>query len=142
MASNGRTSAKRSLPPFSASPMISKLVAPEPAPRLECPDVEPVTRHCTFCEIVARREPAEILYEDDEGMVFRNRLHWVPVMLLAVPKAHRRQGGRGGAGPGGVRVGGPPPLRPSSPPAQPGSSVPAWAPPHRNPAGPRRPRAG
>src|SRR3972149_12003741 len=91
MASNGRTSAKRSLPPFSASPMISKLVAPEPAPRLECPDVEPVTRHCTLCEIIAHREPTEILYEDDEGMVFRNRLRWVPLMLLVVPKAHKSQ---------------------------------------------------
>ncbi|MBI2912670.1 MAG: histidine triad nucleotide-binding protein, partial [Chloroflexi bacterium] len=35
--------------------------------------------YCTFCEIVAGREPAEILYEDDEVMVFRNRLRWVPV---------------------------------------------------------------
>lgn len=50
-----------------------------------------MTRHCTFCEIVAHREPAEVLYEDDEVMVFRNRLHWVPVMLLAVPKAHKTQ---------------------------------------------------
>ncbi|HLA83098.1 MAG TPA: HIT domain-containing protein [Thermoleophilia bacterium] len=55
------------------------------------PGEEPVSRYCTFCEIVARREPAEILYEDDEVMVFRNRLHWVPVMLLAVPKAHKAQ---------------------------------------------------
>ncbi|KKL49721.1 hypothetical protein LCGC14_2312660, partial [marine sediment metagenome] len=30
-----------------------------------------MSRYCTFCEIVARREPAEILYEDDEVMVFR-----------------------------------------------------------------------
>ncbi|MBI1885618.1 MAG: HIT domain-containing protein [Chloroflexi bacterium] len=47
--------------------------------------------YCTFCEIVARREPAEILYEDDEVMVFRNRLRWVPVMLLVVMKEHRSQ---------------------------------------------------
>ena len=44
-----------------------------------------------FCEIAAHREPAEVLYEDDEVMVFRNRLRWVPVMLLAVPKAHKTQ---------------------------------------------------
>ncbi len=50
-----------------------------------------MTRYCTFCEIVARREPAEILYEDDEVMVFRNRLHWVPVMMLVVPKTHKTQ---------------------------------------------------
>ncbi len=50
-----------------------------------------MTRHCTFCEIIAHREPAEILFEDDEVMVFRNRLRWVPVMLMAVPRAHRTQ---------------------------------------------------
>lgn len=46
---------------------------------------------CTFCRIVARQEPAEILYEDGEVLVFRNRLRWVPVMLLVVPKEHRSQ---------------------------------------------------
>jgi histidine triad (HIT) family protein len=50
-----------------------------------------LTRYCTFCQIVAHREPAEILYEDEEVTVFRNRLHWVPVMLLVVPKAHKSQ---------------------------------------------------
>ena len=48
-------------------------------------------RHCTFCQIVARREPADILYEDGEVLVFWNRLRWVPVMLLVVPKTHRSQ---------------------------------------------------
>lgn len=51
----------------------------------------PVQRYCVFCEIVARREPADILYEDDEVIVFRNRLRWVPVMLLSVPKQHKTQ---------------------------------------------------
>ena len=46
---------------------------------------------CTFCRIIARQEPAEILYEDEEVLVFRNRLRWVPVMLVVVPKAHRSQ---------------------------------------------------
>jgi len=46
---------------------------------------------CTFCRIVARQEPADIVYEDDQVLVFRNRLHWVPVMLLVVPKAHLSQ---------------------------------------------------
>ena len=46
---------------------------------------------CTFCEIVDHRESADILYEDDEVMVFRNRLKWVPVMLLSVPKNHKTQ---------------------------------------------------
>jgi histidine triad (HIT) family protein len=46
---------------------------------------------CTFCRIAAHQEPAEVLFEDDEVMVFRNRLHWVPVMLLVIPKEHRSQ---------------------------------------------------
>ena len=46
---------------------------------------------CTFCRIAAHEEPAEILFEDDEVMVFRNRLHWVPLMLLVIPKEHRSQ---------------------------------------------------
>jgi histidine triad (HIT) family protein len=50
-----------------------------------------MNRYCIFCEIIAGREPAEILYEDDEVMVFRNRLRWVPVMLLSVPKVHLSQ---------------------------------------------------
>lgn len=48
-------------------------------------------RYCVFCEIVAHREPADILYEDDEVMVFRNRLRWVPIMLLSIPKTHKTQ---------------------------------------------------
>lgn len=47
--------------------------------------------YCTFCEIVAKREPAEIVFEDDEVVVFRNRLRWVPVMLLVVPRRHVSQ---------------------------------------------------
>ncbi len=47
---------------------------------------------CVFCEIVARREPASIVHEDDDVMVFWNRLGWVPVMLIAVPKQHLSQG--------------------------------------------------
>ena len=47
--------------------------------------------HCTFCEIIAHREPAEILFEDDDVIVFRNRLRWLPVMLLSVPKKHLTQ---------------------------------------------------
>ena len=49
------------------------------------------TDWCTFCRIVAKQEPAEILYEDDDVMVFRNLLKWVPVMLVVVPKVHRTQ---------------------------------------------------
>jgi len=47
--------------------------------------------NCTFCDIVARTEPATIRYEDDDVMVFNNRLTWVPIMLLVIPKKHLSQ---------------------------------------------------
>ncbi|MCK9496608.1 MAG: HIT domain-containing protein [Dehalococcoidia bacterium] len=50
-----------------------------------------MARYCVFCEIVARREPADILYETDDVIVFRNVLRWVPTMLLASPKQHKTQ---------------------------------------------------
>lgn len=48
--------------------------------------------YCVFCEIVAHTSPARIEYEDDDVMVFHNRLDWADVMLLAVPKQHLYQG--------------------------------------------------
>jgi histidine triad (HIT) family protein len=48
-------------------------------------------RYCTFCEIVAGREPAHVLYDSERVLVFRNVLRWVPVMLLAIPKQHMSQ---------------------------------------------------
>ena len=48
--------------------------------------------YCVFCEIIAHREPATILHEDEHVIVFRNRLNWVPVMLLVVPREHLLQG--------------------------------------------------
>lgn len=47
--------------------------------------------YCVFCEIIARRLPANIRYEDDEVIVFDNRLHWAPVMILVMPKRHLSQ---------------------------------------------------
>ena len=49
-------------------------------------------RYCVFCEIVARREPAEILYESETVIAIRNVLRWVPIMFLVMPKAHLTQG--------------------------------------------------
>ncbi len=46
---------------------------------------------CKFCEIVSRRSPATIRYEDDEIIVIDNVLQWAPVMLLVMPKAHLSQ---------------------------------------------------
>ena len=46
---------------------------------------------CVFCEIGAGREPARIRYVDDDIIVIVNRLTWVPVMLLVMPKRHLSQ---------------------------------------------------
>ena len=47
--------------------------------------------YCVFCNIVAGREPANIVYQDDEIIVIQNVLRWVPVMLLAMTKVHTTQ---------------------------------------------------
>ena len=46
---------------------------------------------CVFCEIIAGREPGEVLRQDDDVFVIRNLLQWVPVMLLAMPRRHMTQ---------------------------------------------------
>lgn len=46
---------------------------------------------CVFCQIAAKQSPATIRYEDDEVIAFDNRLTWVPVMILVIPKRHMRQ---------------------------------------------------
>jgi len=50
-----------------------------------------VAYYCVFCEIIAKREPATVEYEDDDVIVFHNRLDWADVMLLAVPREHLYQ---------------------------------------------------
>ena len=47
--------------------------------------------YCEFCHVIAGRLPSRVRHEDDEIMVFDNRLDWVPVMLLVVPKKHLTQ---------------------------------------------------
>lgn len=47
--------------------------------------------YCVFCEIIARRSPATVRYEDDEVIVIDNILRWSPVMMLALPKKHISQ---------------------------------------------------
>ncbi len=48
-------------------------------------------RPCVFCNIAAGREPAKVRYLDEDIIVFVNRLTWVPVMLLVMPKKHLSQ---------------------------------------------------
>ena len=43
---------------------------------------------CAFCRIVARQSPADIVYEDDAVLAFRDIYPKAPVHLLIVPKRH------------------------------------------------------
>jgi histidine triad (HIT) family protein len=43
---------------------------------------------CVFCRIVARESPADIEYEDDEVLAFRDLYPKAPVHLLIIPKRH------------------------------------------------------
>mgnify|MGYP000412719574 FL=1 len=47
--------------------------------------------NCVFCQIVAGRSPARVRYLDEDLIVIVNKLTWVPVMLLVMPKQHMRQ---------------------------------------------------
>jgi histidine triad (HIT) family protein len=44
-----------------------------------------------FCEIVAGRAPARVRYLDEDIIVIVNRLTWVPLMLLVMPRRHMSQ---------------------------------------------------
>jgi histidine triad (HIT) family protein len=43
---------------------------------------------CAFCRIVARRSPADIVYEDDAVLAFKDIYPKAPVHMLIVPKRH------------------------------------------------------
>ena len=43
---------------------------------------------CVFCRIVARRTPADIEYEDEAILVFKDIYPKAPVHLLIIPKRH------------------------------------------------------
>ena len=48
--------------------------------------------NCVFCNITHYHDrDAKIWYVDNDIMVIRNRLTWVPVMLLVMPKKHLDQ---------------------------------------------------
>lgn len=46
--------------------------------------------HCTFCSIIAREQPAEIVYETDDVLAFMDALPMTPGHTLLVPKLHVR----------------------------------------------------
>lgn len=43
---------------------------------------------CLFCQIGARQSPADVEYEDDEVLAFRDIYPKAPVHLLIIPKRH------------------------------------------------------
>jgi|TARA_B100001971_G_scaffold70988_1_gene65441 histidine triad (HIT) family protein len=47
--------------------------------------------NCVFCRISDGQEPAKYRYLDDELMVIVNKLTWVPLMLLVMPRKHVSQ---------------------------------------------------
>lgn len=47
--------------------------------------------NCIFCSISAGQAPANYRYLDDDLMVIVNKLTWVPLMLLVIPRKHMSQ---------------------------------------------------
>jgi histidine triad (HIT) family protein len=47
-----------------------------------------VTESCVFCRIAAKESPAEIEYEDDEILAFRDLYPKAPIHLLIIPRRH------------------------------------------------------
>jgi len=43
---------------------------------------------CIFCKIINREIPAEIVYEDEELLAFRDLSPQAPVHVLIIPKMH------------------------------------------------------
>lgn len=44
--------------------------------------------HCIFCKIVAKQIPADVIYEDDELLAFKDIRPAAPVHFLIIPKLH------------------------------------------------------
>ncbi|MEM1634293.1 MAG: histidine triad nucleotide-binding protein [Candidatus Aenigmatarchaeota archaeon] len=43
---------------------------------------------CVFCEIIQRKKPAEIIYEDEKVLVFKDINPQSPIHYLIIPKKH------------------------------------------------------
>jgi histidine triad (HIT) family protein len=46
--------------------------------------------YCSFCQIVAKDSPAEIVYEDEHTLAFMDALPMTPGHTLVIPKRHVR----------------------------------------------------
>ncbi|MEM5820058.1 MAG: histidine triad nucleotide-binding protein [Candidatus Aenigmatarchaeota archaeon] len=44
--------------------------------------------NCIFCEIIERKKPTEIVYEDEKVLVFKDINPQAPIHLLIIPKKH------------------------------------------------------
>lgn len=44
--------------------------------------------NCLFCKIVDRKIPAQVIYEDNETLAFRDINPVAPVHILLIPKKH------------------------------------------------------
>ena len=44
--------------------------------------------NCIFCKIVAKQIPANVVYEDDDVLAFKDINPAAPVHLLVIPKVH------------------------------------------------------
>ncbi len=51
-------------------------------------EVEKVQEDCIFCKIVNKEIPADIVYEDDNVLVFKDIQPAAPIHLLLIPKKH------------------------------------------------------
>lgn len=47
-----------------------------------------MTQDCVFCRIAAKESPAQIEYEDDQVLAFRDLYPKAPIHLLIVPRRH------------------------------------------------------
>src|SRR5437867_7279817 len=58
------------------------------APRIIHDPGGAVTDGCVFCRVVARESPADIVYEDEEVLAFKDLYPKAPIHYLIVPKRH------------------------------------------------------
>jgi histidine triad (HIT) family protein len=47
-------------------------------------------KNCTFCQIIKGEKPADLVYQDDSLVVFKDIRPHAPVHLLIVPRKHIR----------------------------------------------------
>lgn len=45
-------------------------------------------KDCTFCKIVMKEAPVEVIYEDEELLAFQDIAPQAPVHFLVIPKRH------------------------------------------------------